>query len=253
MFSNTTLYIPDYVVVEYIPTIIKYFVYYDIAKVKKVQVFKHCEPEYYVEDRCPYGFALIEIDYYYSNQGARNFYSSIENNKGIIVYDDPNFWEVQFSPYTEDKSSVLVNHNKKFQNYSTCDSDYDSDEECFYNNDELEEDQEQDQDQKEEQDKDQKEEEPIKFNTDYSLDNFNYANYEKNYASFKKKQSSKKQKLSNELYEIKTAINNICTKQDKLLKLLLINNELKSKKQKNNQKIKEFKTSWARRLRHESI
>ena len=241
MFSNTTLYIPDYVVVEDIPTIIKYFDYYNIAKVKKVQVFKHREPEYYVEDRCPYGFALIEIDYYYSNQGARNFHSSIENKKGIIVYDDPNFWEVQFSPYNEDTSSVLVNHNKKFQNYSTCDSDYDSDEECFYNNDELEEDQEQ-----------KDEEEPIKFNTDCSLDNFNYANYEKNYASFKKKQSSKKQKLSNELYAIKTAINNICTKQDKLLKLLLINNELKSKKQKNNQKIKEFKTSWARRLRHES-
>jgi len=244
MFSNTTLYIPDYVVVKDIPTIIKYFDYYNIAKVKKVQVFKHGEPEYYVEDRCPYGFALIEIDYYYSNQGARNFYSSIENKKCLIVYDDPKFWEVQFSPYTEDKSSVLVNHNKKFQNYSTCDSDYDSDEECFYNNDELE-----DQD----QDQDQKEEETIKFKTESSLDNFNYASYEKNYASFKKKQSSKKQKLSNELYEIKTAINNICTKQDKLLKLLLINNELKSKKQKNNEKIKEFKTSWARRMRDESI
>lgn len=241
MFSNTTLYIPDYVVVEDIPIIIKYFDYYNIAKVKKVQVFNHCEPEYYVEDRCPYGYALIEIDYYYDNQGARNFYSSIENKKGLIVYDDPKFWEVQFSPFNEDKSSVLVNHNKNFQKYPT---DYDSDEECFYNNDELEEEQDEDKDQ---------DKEPIKFNTDSSLDNFNYASYEKNYASFKKKQSSKKQKLSNELYEIKTAINTLCTKQDKLLKLLLINNELKSKKQKNNQKIKEFKTSWARRLRHESI
>ena len=245
MFSNTTLYIPDYVVVEDIPTIIKYFDYYNIAKVKKVQVFKHCEPEYYVEDRCPYGFALIEIDYYYSNQGARNFYSAIENNKGLIVYDDPKFWEVQFSPYEGVKSSVLVNSTNHFQDYSTA---YSSDEDCFYNSEELEE----DQDQKEE-DQDHKEEETIKSNTRSCLDNFNYASYEKNYANFKKKQSSKKQKLNNDLYEIKTAINNICTKQDKLLKLLLINNDLKTKKQKNNQKIKEFKTSWARRLRHQSI
>ena len=245
MFSNTTLYIPDYVVVEDIPTIIKYFDYYNIAKVKKVQVFKHCEPEYYVEDRCPYGFALIEIDYYYSNQGARNFYSAIENNKGLIVYDDPKFWEVQFSPYEGEKSSVLVNSTNHFQDYSTA---YSSDEDCFYNSEELEE----DQDQKEE-DQDHKEEETIKSNTRSCLDNFNYASYEKNYANFKKKQSSKKQKLNNDLYEIKTAINNICTKQDKLLKLLLINNDLKTKKQKNNQKIKEFKTSWARRLRHQSI
>ena len=246
MFSNTILYIPDYVVVEDIPTIIKYFDYYNIAKVKKVQVFKHCEPEYYVEDKSYYGFALIEIDYYYDNQGARNFYSSIENKKGLIVYDDPKFWEVQFSPFDEDTSKFLVNRTKNFQNYST---DYGSDEECFYNNEELEELEEQeDLEDLEDQDK-----ETIKFNNDSSLDNFNYASYEKNYASFKKKQSSKKQKLSNELYEIKTAINTICTKQDKLLKLLLINNDLKSKKQKNNQKIKEFKTSWARRLRHESI
>jgi hypothetical protein len=245
MFSNTTLYIPDYVVVEDIPTIIKYFDYYNIAKVKKVQVFKHCEPEYYVEDRCPYGFALIEIDYYYDNQGARNFYRSIENKKGLIVYDDPNFWEVQFSPFKEDNSNVLVNSANHFQDYSSNDTDYASDEECFYNSEELEEEQNQDQD--------EEEEEPVKFNTDSTLDNFNYASYENNYASFKKKQSSKKQKLSNELYEIKIAINNICTKQDKLLKLLLINNDLKSKKQKNNQKIKEFKTSYARRLHHQSI
>jgi hypothetical protein len=242
MFSNTTLYIPDYVVVEDIPTIIKYFDYYNIAKVKKVQVFKHCEPEYYVEDRCPYGFALIEIDYYYNNQGARNFYSAIENKKGLIVYDDPKFWEVQFSPYEGEKSSALVNSTNHFQDYSNA---YSSDEDCFYNSEELEEELEEDQD--------HKEEETIRSNTGSCLDNFNYASYEKNYANFKKKQSSKKQKLNNDLYEIKTTINNICTKQDKLLKLLLINNDLKTKKQKNNQKIKEFKTSWARRLRHQSI
>ena len=219
MFSKTTLYIPDYVVVQDIPTIINYFEYYNIAKVKKVEVFKHHEPEYYVEDVSNYGFALIEIDYYYINQGAINFYNAIENKKGKIVYDDPKFWEVQFSPF---------NKTSDLQNYVT--TDYTSDEECYYSNEELEEHTNTDTD------------------TDVStraLDNFNYANYEQNYASFKKKQSSKKQKLNDQLYEIKKCIDNISSKNDKMLKLLLINNKLKTKNQKN----KDYKNTWTRRLR----
>ena len=81
MFSNKVLYIPDYVVYEDVPTIIKYFDYYNIAKVKKVEIFKHIEPEYYVEDNNNYGFALIEIDKYYNNQGAINFYNNLENRQ----------------------------------------------------------------------------------------------------------------------------------------------------------------------------
>lgn len=216
MFSNKTLYIPDYVVYEDIPIIINYFDYYNIAKVKNVEVFKHHEPEYYVEDKYNYGYALITIDYYYNNQGARNFYSAIENKKGLIVYDDPKSWEVMFSPFKENNANVVVNDLQ----YSSHE-DYISDEDYYYSNE------------------------------DQLQDDFNYANYEKNFASFKKKQNSKKQKLNDQLYEIKAAINNISTKHDKLLKLLLINNELKSKRQKNNQKIKDFKNLWARRLRHQ--
>ena len=141
MFSNKALYIPDYVLAKDIPTIIKYFDYYNIAKVKKVEVFKHREPEYYVEDACDYGFALIEIDYYYINQGARNFYNAIENNKGLIVYDDPNFWDVQFSPFKEDETNIVVSKNNNKNNDN--DLHYyclESDEECYYSNEELEED-----------------------------------------------------------------------------------------------------------------
>jgi hypothetical protein len=233
MFSNNILYIPDYVVVDDIPTIIKYFDYYNIAKVKKVEVFKHREPEYYVEDVYNYyGYALIEIDYYYDNQGARNFYNSIENKKCLIVYDDPKFWEVQFSPFKEDKTNVLVNRT----------TDYTSDEECYYSNEELEELEELE----EEEHNDPKN---IEYNDETSVDNFNYDSYEKNFNSFKKKQSSKKQKLHDHLYEIKKSINSINTKHDKLLKLLLINNDLKSKKQKN----KDYKNSWTRRLRYQSF
>ena len=234
MFSNKALYIPDYVLVKDIPTIIKYFDYYNIAKVKKVEVFKHREPEYYVEDACDYGFALIEIDYYYINQGARNFYNAIENNKGLIVYDDPNFWDVQFSPFKEDETNIVVSKNNNKNNDN--DLHYyclESDEECYYSNEELEE----------------EETEETKETKETSVDKFNYASYEKNFNRFKKNQSSKKQKMHDHLYEIKKSIENINSKHDKLLKLLLINNDLKSKKQKN----KDYKNPWTRRLRPQSF
>ena len=48
MFSNKMLYIPDYVVYEDIPTIIKYFEDFKIAKIKQVEIRKHLEEEYYV-------------------------------------------------------------------------------------------------------------------------------------------------------------------------------------------------------------
>ena len=231
MFSNKALYIPDYVLDKDIPTIIKYFDYYNIAKVKKVEVFKHREPEYYVEDDCQYGFALIEIDYYYINQGARNFYNAIENNKGLIVYDDPNFWDVQFSPFKEDETNIVVSKNNNKNNDN--DLHYyclESDEECYYSNEELEE-------------------EETEETKETSVDKFNYASYEKNFNRFKKNQSSKKQKMHDHLYEIKKSIDNINSKHDKLLKLLLINNDLKSKKQKN----KDYKNPWTRRLRPQSF
>ena len=234
MFSNKALYIPDYVLDKDIPTIIKYFDYYNIAKVKKVEVFKHREPEYYVEDDCQYGFALIEIDYYYINQGARNFYNAIENNKGLIVYDDPNFWDVQFSPFKEDETNIVVSKNNNKNNDN--DLHYyclESDEECYYSNEELEE----------------EETKETKETKETSVDKFNYASYEKNFNRFKKNQSSKKQKMHDHLYEIKKSIDNINSKHDKLLKLLLINNDLKSKKQKN----KDYKNPWSRRLRPQSF
>ena len=237
MFSNKVLYIPDYVVYEDVSTIIKYFDYYNIAKVKKVEIFKHIEPEYYVEDNNNYGFALIEIDKYYNNQGAINFYNNLENNKGIIVYDDPYFWEVKFSPFNDAKCSyvndcvsntcTLANY-KKEENYCTQqeeenlkDPDLDTEEKYIYDD-----------------------------TSDDHDDDFNYNSYEKNFIKFKNKQSSKKQKLNKELFNIKNSIHDISTKQDKLLKLLIINNNLKNRaNNRNNLNNKEFKNLWSRRLR----
>ena len=218
MFSNKTLYIPDYVVYEDIPTIIKYFDYYKIAKVKRVDVFKHLEPEYYVEDVSNYGYAYIEIEEYYDNQGARNFYNRIENNKGIIVYNDPYFWEVKFKYYT----CVRV---------PECECEVPECEvpECeSLNNDYV-------------------------YEEESYSDEFSYNNYEQNFNRFKKKQSAKKQKLNEELLEIKKSIQHIDDKQTKLLKLLISNNNVKNKKQNNNYKNKEFKNNWSRRLRHQSL
>lgn len=237
MFSNKVLYIPDYVVNEDVSTIIKYFDYYNIAKVKKVEIFKHIEPEYYVEDNNNYGFALIEIDKYYNNQGAINFYNNLENNKGIIVYDDPYFWEVKFSPFNDAKCSYVndcVSNTCTLANYkkeeNLKDPDLDTEEKYIY--DDTSDDDDHD---------------------DNHDDDFNYNSYEKNFNKFKNKQSSKKQKLNKELFNIKNSIHDISTKQDKLLKLLIINNNLKNRANNrnnlNNQNNKEFKNLWSRRLR----
>ena len=225
MFSNKNLYIPDYVVSEHIPIIIKYFEYYNIAKVKKVDVFKHPEPEYYVENSDNYGFALIEIDTYYNNQGARNFYNAIENHKGLIVYDDPNFWVITFNPFNKDNCKSDPKEEKEEEEKE----EKEEEEECYSSYDE---------------------EEASEAEEEEEKDDFNYNNYEKNFNCFKNKQNSKKQKITRELLDIKKSIIDISTKQEKLLKLLIINNKLKNNsKSSNNQKPKDSKNTWTRRLR----
>jgi len=245
MFSNKMLYIPDYVVYQDIPTIIKYFEDFNIAKIKNVQVFKHLEPEYYVEDKYNYCYALIEVEFYYNNQGAQNFYNAIENNKCAMVYDDPLYWEVQFSPFKEHAMPLANNSNSSTSTNSNSICDclthnvnevcVTSEEEDYYSSeeDDQEEDDSKDPDyEDEEEDEDEDEEE----------DDYNYETYKKNYANFKSKQKAKKQKLLNELSEIQKTIELIKNKQEKMRKLLIQNKKSKSK-------TKEYKTNWARRLR----
>jgi hypothetical protein len=252
MFSNKMLYIPDYVVYEDIPTIIKYFEDFNIAKIKNVQVFKHLEPEYYVEDKYNYCYALIEVEFYYNNQGAQNFYNAIENNKCAMVYDDPLYWEVQFSPFKEHAMPLASNSNSSTSTNSNSICDclthnvnevcVASEEEDYYSSeeDDQEEDDSKDPDYEEEdEDEDEDEEEEEDEESD---DDYNYETYKKNYANFKSKQKAKKQKLLNELSEMKKTIELIKNKQEKMRKLLIQNKKSKSK-------TKEYKTNWARRLR----
>ena len=221
MFSKKMLYIPDYVVFEDIPKIIKYFDDFSIAKVKDVQVCKHLEPEYYVEDNYNYGSALIEIDYYYYNQGSYNFYNSIKNNKGIMVYDDPLYWEVQFSPIKE--------HNCEL--YDVYDV-YDNNSDTYYYNSEP----------------DDVKKDPTYIYEDESSssddDDYNYESYKKNYNSFKTKQKAKRQKLDSELIKLRKTLELIKNKQEQMHALLISNSKSKGIK-----KDKDTKPDWSRRLR----
>jgi len=238
MFSNKMLYIPDYVVYEDIPTIIKYFEDFNIAKIKNVQVFKHLEPEYYVEDKYNYCYALIEVEFYYNNQGAQNFYNAIENNKCAMVYDDPLYWEVQFSPFKEHTMPLVSDCNTSTSpsSNSICDCLEHNVNDVYGTSEEEEDYYSSEEDDQEDPDYEDDEEE------EESDDDYNYETYKKNYCSFKSKQKAKKQKLLNELSEIQKTIELIKNKQEKMRLLLIQNNKSKSK-------TKEHKTNWARRLR----
>lgn len=236
MFSKKMLYIPDYVVTKDIPTIINYFEDFNIAKIKDVQVFKHLEPEYYVEDKYKYNYnysyALIEVEFYYNNQGAENFYSAIENNKCVMVYDDPLYWEVQFSPFKEHAMPLVSDCNTSNCDFSPVthveNTMYDTSTEEHYYSSSSEEDDPKDLDYEDEEEE--------------SDDDYNYETYKKHYSSFKSKQKAKKQKLTNELSAMKKTIELIKNKQEKMRLLLIHNKKSKSKD-------KEHKTNWSRRLR----
>ena len=246
MFSKKMLYIPDYVVYEDIPTIIKYFEDFNIAKIKNVQVFKHLEPEYYVEDKYNYCYALVEVEFYYNNQGAQNFYNAIENNKCLMVYDDPLYWEVQFSPFKEHTIQSVNDCNTSTSCNSICDCTthivntmYDTSEEEHYYSSGSEE---YDTEEYDTEEDDPKDPDYVDDEEESSDDDYNYETFKKNYANFNSKQKAKKQKLSNELSEMKKTIELIKNKQEKMHQLLIHNKKSKSK-------TKEHKANWGRRLR----
>ena len=234
MFSKKMLYIPDYVVYEDIPKIIKYFEDFSIAKVKHVQVLPHGEPEYYVTDINNYGYALIEIDYYYYNQGSCNFYNAIENNKCRMVYDDPYYWEVQFSPFKEHNTQTTINSQHYERNDIEDTNYYNSDEEYVSSSD-----------------VDDETKDPHYVYEDDSSstdDDYNYESYKKNYNSFKSKQKAKRQKLNEELVKLKKTLETIKKNQQQMHALLISNKKFITKDSKKTIK-KDANNDWTRRLR----
>lgn len=115
MYKRMVLTIPDLVLPQDIPNIINWFDYYGIADVKKVDVRDHPEPEYYVEDRPYYGYAVIEIREWYKNNSSLSFYENLISNSAKMVYDDPHLWDVEFyEPRTQEEVNniVLVQEDK---------------------------------------------------------------------------------------------------------------------------------------------
>lgn len=245
MFSNKMLYIPDYVVYEDTPKIIHYFENFNIATVKDVKIYPHIEPEYYAGGDHLYGYAVIEIDHYHDNQGAINFYKSIENNKGLMVYDDPLYWVVQFyTPMNDNKTNYAENYSSQSCDTSKliaplCDviANMQNSNSNNNSNNEVASDQEY----YSSDDQDVSKDPDYVYQEDSSEDDdYNYSNYVYNFNSFKNKQKTKKQKLDTELFEIKKSLNSIKNAHNKLHTLLVINNKQKNNKPSN---------PWSRRLR----
>ena len=94
---ETILYIPDYILPGDENTIIEFFNNFEIAKVEKVEIYKHNEPEYSA-DELPdiYCYAIIYIKEWYNTKLAENFYNNIIEQKAKIVYNDPDYWDVEF-------------------------------------------------------------------------------------------------------------------------------------------------------------
>jgi hypothetical protein len=97
---ETILYIPDYILPGDENTIIEFLNNFEIAKVEKVEIYQHNEPEYNAAwtDELPYiyCYAIIYIKEWYNTKLAENFYNNIIEQKAKIVYNDPDYWDVEF-------------------------------------------------------------------------------------------------------------------------------------------------------------
>ena len=102
MFQEKTLIIPDYVLPLDIERIHKWFEKHDIAIVEKVTFHLHEEPEYYIEyHKDYYGYAVIEINHWCTNDGAYTFYDNIFHKQCKMVFDASCYWDVEFYDYNQ--------------------------------------------------------------------------------------------------------------------------------------------------------
>ena len=219
MFKNKTLKISDYFAPFDIPKVYHYFDYYNIAKVKDVTYYDHVEPEYNAEDKPFYGYAIIEIEEWYNNNSAKFFYNAISENKGKMVYDDPYYWDVEFDNVEVKDENEEKNEINKPNINLTVEVNNETNEE--YNvNENPDEDKDEDQDQ------------------DYVFNNEDESYYE-----FYKKYDNSPQKTKKRKYS--AIIENLKAENNDLRELLI----KKQKNYKKNNKKKDNKASWYRRLR----
>ena len=246
MFSEKMLTIPDYVLPRDVPAIYNYFKNFNIAEIRSVEYRDHEEEEHWVEDKPFYGYAVIEVSYWYNNTGAENFYKSIFDKKCKMVYDDPFYWELTFynndvnnfnSPNNiendyfnlEQENSNEELDNKLENNYDcNCNcsydydyndyDDYDDNYEEYYSGDEKDDNNDKDY---EYEDTDDEEDKPYE--------------YEYLYSKIDKKVTLKKKPKTNNDNDDK-----------KITELLTSKNYMKRNKRK------DFKNVWLRRLRQKT-
>ncbi len=217
MFKNKTLKITDYFAPFDIPKVYHYFHYYNLATLKDVTYYDHLEPEYNAEDKPFYGFAIIEIEEWHNNNSAKFFYNAISENKGKMVYDDPNYWDIEFDnveEVKEEKDEInKPNINLKVEVNDETNEEYNLNENP---------------DEREDEDDDE----------DYV-----FSNEDDYYHEFYKKYDNSPQKNKKRKYS--AIIENLKAENNNLRELLI----KKQKNYKKNNKKKDNKPSWYRRLR----
>lgn len=256
MQYNKVLYIPDFILPQDIPKVYHYFDYYNIAKLKSVEVFDHPEPEYNCEDRAYYGYAIIVVDEWYNTSISASFYQSLLENRCKMVYDDPYYWDLEFYEgddiqhfnNTEENEKItikieesnipspppillneeLTNYENVYENNKENQEEKDED---SYSQDSFESDEEKDDINDvtyEFSDSENEEDQAFEY----------YIKYEKKKLNKSKKNNSKKRKFNEEVEALK--------KENIELKELLIK---RNKNYLKNNKSKPEKNVWSRRLR----
>jgi hypothetical protein len=268
MFNKKLLFVPNNICETDENKIYKYFTYFNIAKIKNVEIIKY----YNVED-C---YAIIEIEKWNINRTSINFYNSIIDNKCKMIYDDPHFWELYVYDFVDDyyyyidnkeelnilyenirKNSNKLNENENKDNSENIIEDNseniieDNSENIIEDNSEynyiFEESDTENDDESLDKDYVYSEDELNEYEKYYEYTNKTYESQDKKSQTYKKKK--RKYNVNLELSNTKDELSN--TKEELInLKKILIK---KNKNYLKNNKSKDYKNSWTRRLRQKQV
>ena len=249
------LVIPDYTIALHVPLVYKYFEDYNIAKLKNVTYYDYPSEEN-DEDEPFFGYIIIEVEQWFDNVTSRNFYNTIVDNNCKMVYDDPKYWELEFYDNSEidydaiEKDCIYNNVKKECDNEEKVSDneysdDFSKDEEDF----KEEEEEEEEEDFKEDFKEDEEEDDDLNNDPDYIFeedDDYQDKFYEYFNLMYKmvnnKKHKTNKRKYNSEIEKLSYENNE--------LKMLLVK---KNKNYLKNNKSKDFKNEWTRRLRQKII
>ena len=233
------LMIPDYTIANHVPLVYKYFNDFNIAKLKNVTYYDYPAEEN-DEDEPFYGYIIIEVEQWFDNVTSRNFYNAVVDNNCKMVYDDPSYWDVEFY----DNSEIDYDAIEKECIYNSVKKECDDEEEVSDELDEEEVSDELDEEEGEEGDDLKNDPDYVYEEEDESKDKF-YEYFNLMYKMVKdkkKKEKTNKRKYNEEIEKL--------TYENNELKMLLVK---KNKNYLKNNKSKDFKNAWSRRLRQKII